>query len=893
VSDAQEALAPGWPRAYLQASVARATEGRAPGFELALKVYPESAPARAAFGRFLLRRHDYPRAVELFEAAIKTDKKEIDYLDGYVRALLGAGKQVQANKAVTDAVANFPGNPRISFLQGRVADELDTGLDAESNYKRASDADKTLWEPAYYLGRYYLARKRVDEAKKWCPSPRAGPNIPDTHVGEGNARLYAGELPAAKAQFLAALKLDPESAGGHFGLAQVLVLEGSLEDARKEFEAVLAIDPRLPKLHTAYGRLLWSLKDFEAASKALEKAKEADPRDSLATWSLGAVLYEWSKVPEAQNRFADALKNLDAALTIEPIADAYFYKAKVHYDRRENNQSIDAIKAALERGSLNPQYHNLRGHIMYQSGKFQEAVDAWQTAVKIKPDYADAIEALARNQGRATGTCDRVVREGHRVDPPARACSSTSAKPAQPEQRLRQDHQKYEEASRDPKQAALLQDRPCYDSRQDREGHPQLQVAIKNDPRPRRPGVLATPTGAEPQGRGLQRLPEVLEVSRDAGDRKEIENEVSTRLRGARQEGGRRRRVSRRGWAERGEEARGGGEAAPTRSRGARALSARPPVRSRGRRTGRRRRREQSRRPRRRRRRPRPRRTGRRGRGPGPARPPGCGGARRGSSSATSTEQARGRKGQLQHQPHRGGGAHRRQAGDEAGAQRGAGAWESLARSGGADRAWRSGPAFGRGRLRGGCSARTASAARRQPAQEARCACSSGSLPRPGRTGVRRSPRSGGGHGLSSWLLLGEQHLELPHRVVEGHLGVVLGDAQRLGDLGEGQLGVDAQRHDLALAQRSRASAERRRERFPFLQALGPGEEGAATSRGRRRQLRRSRRWFLHRFAATRNTKARNGWWAAGGGVVEHAQEGALGQVLGLVRVVGVAQGRR
>ncbi|HEY3446159.1 MAG TPA: tetratricopeptide repeat protein [Myxococcales bacterium] len=504
-------------------------------FEQALKIYPESAPAKAAFGRFLLRRHDYQRAVELFEAAFKADKKEIDYLDGYVRSLLGSGKQVQANKAIADSVGSFPGNPRISFLQGRVADELEKGLDAESNYKRANDADKTLWEPAYYLGRFYLNRKRVDEAKKWfAEGLTRAPNNPDTHTGEGSARLASGELPAAKTQFLTALKLDPENSGGHFGLAQVLVLEGSLEDARKEFEAVQTIDPRVPKLYTEYGRLLWSLKDFDASAKALEKAKEADPRDALASWSLGAVLYEWSKALGTQEKFAEALKNLEGALTIEPIGDAYFYKAKIHYDKRENNQAIDSIKAALERASQNPQYHNLRGAIMYQAGKFVEAVDSWQTAVKIKPDYADAIEALGRGY-QEQGNWNLAIESFEKaltVDPKRTGLLVNIGDCLLNGQNdYDRTIKKYEEALRaNPNQVGVYYKiGRCYDSKGKTEKAIQYyKQAIDKDPDAKEAWRFLGYAYKEQNRKAdaCKAFQKYRDVSPDAGDLKEIENEI-------------------------------------------------------------------------------------------------------------------------------------------------------------------------------------------------------------------------------------------------------------------------------------------------------------------------------------------------------------------------------
>jgi tetratricopeptide (TPR) repeat protein len=361
-------------------------------FELALTIYPDSAPARAAYGRFLLRRHEYVKAVDLFDAAYKSDNKELDYLDGLTRSLLGAGKIGPAQKLMSDASANFPGSPRIAALQGRVSDEAEKGEDAEKSYKRAAQSDPKLWEPVVYLGNFYLRRKRPDEAKAaFADALVRAPNIPETHVGQGDYLLATGKVREAKEEYLAALKLDPEDPGGHFGFAQVLAAEGAMADARKEYEQVISIDPYVPQLYTQYGTLLWKVKELEAAAAALEKAKEADPKDAIATWRLGAVYFDLNKLNEA-------LKNLGDALSIEPSnPDAYYYKAKVHYERRENNQAIESIKSALERSSTRPEFYNLKGAIMFQANKFSEAVESWQQAVKLKPDYADPLEALGHS----------------------------------------------------------------------------------------------------------------------------------------------------------------------------------------------------------------------------------------------------------------------------------------------------------------------------------------------------------------------------------------------------------------------------------------------------------------------------------------------------------------
>jgi predicted Zn finger-like uncharacterized protein len=360
-------------------------------FETALQVFPESAPARAAYGRFLLTRHEYEKALGLFEAAYKSDPKEVDYLDGLVRAMLGSSKLHTASKLIAEAPSELRGSPRLEFLLGRVADEAEKGDEAEKHYRRAAALDASYWEPSFYLGNFFLGRKRLAEAKQaFADALKKAPGVPETHVGQGDWLLAQGKVDDAKKEYLAALAIDREAPAAHFGMAQVLAAEGALDEAKQEFERTVALDPTLPQLFTRQGALLMKRSEWEAAAAVLEKAKNADAKDSTAIWQLGAVELE-------RGRLTEAMRNLDLALGLDPSsAEAHFFKARVHSTRHENTQAVEAMKAALERGGARPDYHYWMGNILLQNNRFDEAVDQWQQAVQQKPDYTDALEALGR-----------------------------------------------------------------------------------------------------------------------------------------------------------------------------------------------------------------------------------------------------------------------------------------------------------------------------------------------------------------------------------------------------------------------------------------------------------------------------------------------------------------
>lgn len=71
----------------------------------------------------------------------------------------------------------------------------------------------------------------------------------------GAALLSAGDLDAARAQFEAVLRIDPEerSALGNLGL--ILARQGQTAEARSRFEQVLRLDPTDARARAALAEL--------------------------------------------------------------------------------------------------------------------------------------------------------------------------------------------------------------------------------------------------------------------------------------------------------------------------------------------------------------------------------------------------------------------------------------------------------------------------------------------------------------------------------------------------------------------------------------------------------------------------------------------------------------
>ena len=90
--------------------------------------------------------------------------------------------------------------------------------------------------------------------------------------------------------------------------------------------------------------------------------------------------------------------NLDAPLEkneLEALAKHYLEKAQKNYDRRLINWALFDCEQALEYMPEMAEAHNLRGLLLDEMGKADEALIEYQEAVRLKPNFADAMANIA------------------------------------------------------------------------------------------------------------------------------------------------------------------------------------------------------------------------------------------------------------------------------------------------------------------------------------------------------------------------------------------------------------------------------------------------------------------------------------------------------------------
>ncbi|MBX5484016.1 MAG: tetratricopeptide repeat protein, partial [Myxococcaceae bacterium] len=360
-------------------------------FEQAVKLDPGSVFAKAQLGRIYIQQREFAKAVPLFKEASQKEPSNLDYVEGYLTALIGAGKMQDALTVLQTANGQFPDTPKIAYLDARVNDALDNTKKAEDNYLRAIKGDPTLAEANLNLARLYLRLKRLPEARQQLESAlEKAPQSADVNAGMGELLLDENKLEEANQAFLKSAELDPTLPDAHLGLSITALRQGRVEDAEKAITQALELDPNLKGGYLQKGLVLFAQNKLDAAIEALEQAKKNEPSNAKINIHIGEVKL-------AKNDLAGAEAALLAALTQEPRNhEANFFLSRVKSKRAEHTQAIESMRSALDANPDDPVYHYYMGLIYRDAKKVAEAMAEWNEAIRLNPQFADAIEALGQ-----------------------------------------------------------------------------------------------------------------------------------------------------------------------------------------------------------------------------------------------------------------------------------------------------------------------------------------------------------------------------------------------------------------------------------------------------------------------------------------------------------------
>jgi tetratricopeptide (TPR) repeat protein len=127
----------------------------------------------------------------------------------------------------------------------------------------------------------------------------------------GIGLFQQGDLIGAGGAFEKITQIVPDNPDGWVNVGRVRVQEGHLAAAREALEHALALSPHLARAHFFYAKALRNEGHYDEAAEHLREVLAQYPRDRVVHDDLGRIYF-------LQRRYADAVKEFDATLAIDP-----------------------------------------------------------------------------------------------------------------------------------------------------------------------------------------------------------------------------------------------------------------------------------------------------------------------------------------------------------------------------------------------------------------------------------------------------------------------------------------------------------------------------------------------------------------------------------------------
>ena len=181
---------------------------------------------------------------------------------------------------------------------------------------------------------------------------------------------------------------NEKSFRGLYGYGLELDNHGKKDEGEAYYRKTIAVEPSYPEAHYALALLLLNRHKYEPAIEEATLHSKLAPKDPEPYMIIGNARFGQRRYAEAVEAYAQAVKRSPKHV------DAIFNLGNAYYAARQYPQALEAIDRALER-KQDPDFMVLRGNILEQLSRPEDAVKTYRTAADLQTHDTDAVNALA------------------------------------------------------------------------------------------------------------------------------------------------------------------------------------------------------------------------------------------------------------------------------------------------------------------------------------------------------------------------------------------------------------------------------------------------------------------------------------------------------------------
>ncbi|MCZ6688774.1 MAG: tetratricopeptide repeat protein [Planctomycetota bacterium] len=415
---------------------------RAEEEERAARLLPVESPDDAYFeGELRLKKGDVEEAIERFTAALGIDPDRtvpvawVLYARANARVVGGELEAAIEDLAAFEQIAgqSLHHQVKLAILWKRVGRENLAEEKFEQVLKRATESDSvSTWREVidacgpppfgaefedratgaallehgdsaflhiqrarvlYYQGDYEAQLKLAKKALQ------IEPHTFKAHLSYAHALEMLGRFGEALVSCNKAVELAPEIWATRHRRASVLLGLGRYPDALEAAKKALSLG-RASHSHSVMGRVLARMDRFEEALGHFKKALQIDPNSSRAPLTnMGFCL-------QTLGRHEESLAPLERAIEIDPkFAYPWYLKGVSLMMLHRHKEALVALNETIKLGSIfkvepsnesDPGWPQAqRSEVLRHLGRFREALDAANEAVRLSPNSVDFLVKMA------------------------------------------------------------------------------------------------------------------------------------------------------------------------------------------------------------------------------------------------------------------------------------------------------------------------------------------------------------------------------------------------------------------------------------------------------------------------------------------------------------------
>ena len=325
-------------------------------FEHAIAVTKDNAVAYHNLGLTFMERGQLDQALGCYQHTLELNPNYSPAHNNLGVALARLGRFDEAIAHYRSALELHPEDADVHY---NLANALNPGF--VETYARNQTENRSEWtDPAQARAQYEAAL-------------RLNPELVNAQINWANLELTEGNYQAAATHYRDALRLAPTDALAHFDLANVLVKLGRTNDAVASYSRAVELDPNNAVAHFRLANLLVLQGDAEGAATHYQRVVSLSPGNSFAGHELGSVLAKLGRFDEAAHWFGEAVRlNPDSA-------EAHLSLAKALVKSGRGDLAVAEFRAALK---LQPDSVQALNNL------------AWVLATEPRPDVRDGAEAV-------------------------------------------------------------------------------------------------------------------------------------------------------------------------------------------------------------------------------------------------------------------------------------------------------------------------------------------------------------------------------------------------------------------------------------------------------------------------------------------------------------------